>query len=51
MNDLRKAYAAIIAHLYKPENVTINAFLSKNLGHSETDLATANVYQKYFIKA
>ena len=48
-HDLRKAYAAIIAHLYKPQNKTLNFFLSENLGHSETDLNTANIYQKYFI--
>lgn len=48
-HDLRKAYATIIAHLYKPKTVTLNAFLSANLGHEPTDLSTANVYQKYFI--
>jgi len=48
-HDLRKAYAAIIVHLYKPKSVSQNAFLSKNLGHSDSDLTTANVYQKYFV--
>ena len=48
-HDLRKAYATIIAHQYKPKSMTMNAFLSENLGHESTDLSTANVYQKYFI--
>jgi len=49
VHDLRKAYATIIAHLYKPKNQSLNAFLSENLGHSETDLSTANIYQKYYL--
>jgi len=48
-HDLRKAYATIIAELHRPKTITLNAFLSANLGHEPTDLSTANVYQKYFI--
>jgi hypothetical protein len=48
-HDLRKAYATIIAHKHRPKTITLNAFLSANLGHEPTDLSTANVYQKYFI--
>lgn len=48
-HDLRKAYATIIEHLYRKPTQSVNAFLSENLGHSDTDLSTANIYQKYFI--
>ena len=48
-HDLRKAYATIIISLYKPKNRTEQAFISQYLGHSEDDLSTATIYQKYYI--
>jgi hypothetical protein len=49
MHDLRKAYATIATHCFKPEYIGVNAYLSMILGHSEYDLTTANSYQKYYI--
>ena len=48
-HDLRKAYATIIIKLHKPKNRTEQAFISQYLGHSEDDLSTATIYQKYYI--
>lgn len=48
-HDLRKAYATICQSTYKPNNQSVNYFLSQILGHNEDDISTANSYQKYFI--
>lgn len=48
-HDLRKAYACICTKLFKPENQTVNSFLSEILGHSVDDITTANSYQKYYV--
>lgn len=48
-HDLRKAYGAICAHFYRPNNQTPNAFLSQILGHNQNDITTSNSYQKYYI--
>jgi len=48
-HDLRAVYATFCAENYKPKNQTTNSFLSKILGHGDTDINTANSYQKYFL--
>jgi hypothetical protein len=49
-HDLRRAYATICTHLYKPQNQTDNSFIASILGHNPDDLTSANSYQKYYIK-
>jgi integrase len=48
-HDLRKAYGAISAHLYKQPNESPNAFLAPLLGHNSDDIQTANSYLKYYL--
>lgn len=49
--DLRDVYATIATRLHKEEGQSVNSFLHEILGHEENDLATANTYQKYYIKS